>query len=448
MKKSIVFTALIALVLTGCGKDVVEDASEQASSVLKVRTRAGSDDVTVSYPVNVYVFQGDECKSVQTINDAETTLSLTLPEGTYTICAIGGSSSNAYTMPAAEDASTTTPITLKDGAELTDLMAAKTTVTLTDGETNTLTLGMERKVMSIESITISQVPTAATAVSVSFSPLWQSLTVGTNYSGTDGTATIALAQPANGNGRTWTSTDAQFLLPPSEQPAAIKVRITTAEGTKSYTYSSSEELEAGYKINIVGTYTESVGVELTGTITGTAWKGERTITFDFDETSSTGSSTTNPTNPTNNTITGDIPAVNTLYHGCFVLSVTDQGDHAEVVLVSPKEEAIGMGRFGFQTEAELDAAIEAVIIRNSVDDFSDWRLPTVEELNSLNSVYTTANSLFSTNSGNTIDNTKRYLCIYGNDVKSHQMSSLNSNVADFATNDLIRPFVSITIAKE
>ena len=61
------------------------------------------------------------------------------------------------------------------------------------------------------------------------------------------------------------------------------MRITTATGTRSYTYQTSDELEEGYKINIEGTYTEAVGVTLSGTIEGTEWKGERTIRFDFDE---------------------------------------------------------------------------------------------------------------------------------------------------------------------
>ena len=40
---------------------------------------------------------------------------------------------------------------------------------------------------------------------------------------------------------------------------------------------------SAYKINIDGTYTEAVGVNLTGTITGATWLGERTISFEFDE---------------------------------------------------------------------------------------------------------------------------------------------------------------------
>ena len=115
-------------------------------------------------------------------------------------------------------------------------------------------------------------PTAATAVSVTIAPLWQALCVGGTFSGTGGSKTIALTRQSDN--RTWLSTDDVHLLPPSSQPASVSVNITIGGLTKTYTYSTSDQLEAGYKINIEGTYTEAVGVSLTGTITGATWLGE------------------------------------------------------------------------------------------------------------------------------------------------------------------------------
>ena len=105
---------MAALLLTACEKGLVEDMEgvgngQAANSVLQVRTRAGganADAATVSYPVTVYVFQGSECR------------------------------------------------------------AASATATLIDGGTNTVTLGMERKTMFLQDVTIKKIPTAATAVSV------------------------------------------------------------------------------------------------------------------------------------------------------------------------------------------------------------------------------------------------------------------------------------------
>ena len=451
MKKSLIFVAVMALVLMGCGKDVVEENSaSQTSSVLQIRTRSGGD-AAVSYPVNVYVFQNDECKAVQVIGAADQALKLTLPEGSYSVYAIGGADAETYTLPTKEDATTATPLTLNEGKSLTDLMGASSTVTLTDGGINTLTLGLVRKVMLVQNVTIKNVPTAATAVTLSIAPLSESLTVGNTYAGTTGTATIALTKQEDG--RTWKSTAEQFLLPPSSQPASISVSITTGESPKTYTYSSNEELEANYKINIEGTYTEAVGVELTGTITGATWAGERTITFNFDESGSTTEEPT-PSEPSSggNTMTGDIPEVNTLYHGCFVLSVTEIDDNsAEVVLVSPNEVEVGKGRNSINNEQlDFDEYINSKIVEASVDGIDDWRLPIFDELVALNTSKEKANTEFSKNGGTSISNSL-FLYDASGTIKYHRLSlgsDSSSDREDFAGNNIIRPFVTIHITKE
>ena len=328
MNRKILFWPLAAVLLTACEKgldDIVESGGggQVTNSLLQVRTRAdgaASDDATVAYPVTVYVFQGEECKAAQTIGDEGQTLNIALTEGTYSVYAVGGASTADYVLPVASDALTTSAIELREGKSHGDLMTAKATVTLEDGEANTVTLGMERRTMLLQSVVLKKIPTTATAVSLSISPLWQSLTVGGNYRGTDGSYSVALEKQSDG--RTWQLPApvgegpgvGSLLLPPSSSPASITVRITMPSGTRSYTYSTSNELEAGYKINIEGTYTEAVGVSLTGTIEGATWKGERTISFDFNESgssesgSSEGGEGTDPTPNPSPTGAGSFPA--------------------------------------------------------------------------------------------------------------------------------------------
>ena len=187
MKRNII-VALVMLALCGCKKNVPDEAeyNEKANALLQVQTRAGEtgEDATVSYPVNVYVFQEEQCKALQTISDTEQTLSISLEEGLYTVYAIGGASETDYVIPSKDNATPSSIIALQDGKTLTDLMAAMSTVTLVEGETNTLTLSMERKVMLLQSVVISNLPTYATAVSVSIAPLWQNLTIETEFTGT------------------------------------------------------------------------------------------------------------------------------------------------------------------------------------------------------------------------------------------------------------------------
>lgn len=291
MNRNLFWGLLAAVLLTACEKGLDElgegmspSPTEQVTnSMLQVRTRGGSpgDETTIAYPVQVFVFQGNDCKAMQTIGDEGQTLNIPLVEGTYSVYAVGGAGSTDYNLPTKDNATTTTALTLKEGRSLTDLMAAQATATLIDGGTNTVTLGLQRKTMLIQDVTIKKIPTAATAVSVTIAPLWQALTVSGAFANAGQSQTIALTKQADN--RTWTNDAAAFVMPPSSQPASVSVNITIGGTTKTYTYSCSDQLEAAYKINIDGTYTEAVGVNLTGTITGATWLGERTISFEFDE---------------------------------------------------------------------------------------------------------------------------------------------------------------------
>ena len=367
--KKILALAMAAVVLTACEKSIVDEELQTPNATLQVTTR-GTNDAVVAYPVQVYVFQNDICRAVQTIGDAGQTLNIALTEGTYSVYAVGGASSTDYNLPTKDDATTTTAITLKDGKALTDLMAATATATLVDGGTNTVTLGLARKVMMIQDIEIKKIPTAATAVSVTFAPLWQNITVGANYAGTTGSSTIALAKQSDG--RTWKNTASAYLLPPSSQPASVSVNMTIGGVTKTYTYSTADELEAGYKINIEGTYTEAAGVALTGTITGATWLGERTISFTFDENGANGTNGNNEPDPNNNTAATDYPAAGSTYQGCYVLAadVADDGQSAELTLMSPSE-TVCVG-----TEAAVTAALATL----GTAAVSGWELPTKSQM--------------------------------------------------------------------
>ena len=388
MNRKVLFWPLAAMLLTACEKGLVDGvadvapAGQAAKSVLQVRTRSGGSaggEATVAYPVTVYVFSGEECRAVQTIGDEGQTLNIGLTEGTYSVYAVGGASSSDYVLPTADDALATSAIVLKDGKTHGDLMAAQATATLTDGGTNTVTLGMTRRTMLIQSVVVKKVPTAATAVSVTIAPLWQALTVGGTFSGVSGSQTIALTK--QDDNRTWLLPSllgegaGVRLLPPSSQPASVSVNITIGGTTKTYTYSCSDQLEAGYKINIDGTYTEAVGVNLTGTITGATWLGERTISFEFDESGSSTSEPSEPNEPSDpsdpSEPSSDFPAVGDTYQGCYVLAVTldDGGQSAELTLLSPSEQAA-------TTAENADAALATL----GVDGISDWAVPTKTQM--------------------------------------------------------------------
>ena len=453
-KLSLIASVLAVLGLTACEKTLVDDIEDVGNgqvtnSLLQVRTRgaAAGGEATVAYPVTVYVFAGEECKAAQTIGDEGQTLNIALTEGTYSVFAVGGASSTDYVLPSASDALTTSAIALREGKSHGDLMAAKATVTLADGEANTVTLGMERKVMLLQSMVLKKIPTAATAVSMSMSPLWQSLTVGGNYSGTDGSYSVALEKQSDG--RTWQlpapvgegpGVGSLFLLPPSSSPASITVRITTASGTRSYTYSTSNELEAGYKINIEGTYTEAVGVSLTGTIEGVTWLGERTISFDFNE---SGSSASGDSNEDNGSVDdgsavvnpANFPAVGDTYQGCYVLAsvVATDGESAELTLLSPNEKK----STGTYNENMSLSQLESLASGAGTDVISGWRPMTRSEAQLLQAAHTALG----------IGGDRYYLFVDNETVMQMLMSNGASGAPSSGT-AYIRPVVTVTINNE
>lgn len=446
MNRKALFWPLAAVLLTACEKGLVDDGSvgtdagQVTNTVLQVRTRAGGgsggDGPTVAYPVQVYVLQGDECRAVQTIGDDGQTLNIALVEGSYTVCAVGGASAADYVLPAADDATATSALTLREGHGHGDLMTATATATLTDGGTNTVTLGMTRKTMLIQDVTIKKIPTAATAVSVTIAPLWQSLTVGGGFATAGASTTIALSKQADN--RTWTlpspvgegSGEGLFLLPPSSQPVSVSVNITIGGTTKTYTYSCSDELETGYKINIDGTYTEAVGVALTGTITGATWSGERTVSFEFNEsgTSAAGGSPAAGGNA--------IPAVGDTYRGCYVLAVNGDDAQADVTLLSPTE----LTGIDYEETTTVQASIDAALATVTDGDISGWEVPTTDEARLM---YAAREDIGNLTAGS-------YLCHLNNDYRAFrpsddEFSAIGSYIR---TSTVLRPVVTISITND
>ena len=438
MNKNLLFGLLAAGLLTAC-ENGLDDGGEGLSpsptgqvtnSVLQVRTRgtSPSEEATIAYPVQVYVMRGDMCCAAQTIGDEGQTLNIDLMEGTYSVYAIAGASATDYTLPTQSEGTSTSAITLKEGKAHGDLMAAQATATLIDGGTNTVTLGLQRKTMLLQDVTIKKVPTAATAVSVTIAPLWQSLCVGGAFSTANTSTTIALTRQEDN--RTWTlEGEALHLLPPSSQPASVSVNITTGGATKTYTYSCSDQLEAAYRINIEGTYTEAVGVSLTGTITGATWLGERTISFEFDESGSSASGDDDSGNGGNGDGGFEIPAVGSTYQGCYVLAVTTiDANSAELTLLSPNESTV-------TSASNANAALATL----GVDGISDWSIPNQAQMDLF---YAAKGDVTPAPAG------QRYLWQGDTSLRQRYMSDGSDSNANFNYAIFLRPVATVSITKD
>lgn len=415
------FMSLMAMLMltASCEKVVLDDLVPDgqqgpANSKLNIRTKASPNNVagegdvpTISYPVSIYVFDTDgTCISVSSIESESSPVSLALVEGTYSVCAIAGADNVTYSMPTKEEATPASVIALNEGKAHADLMTSQNVVTLVEGGENTLTISLERKVMLIEEVKINNVPSTVRDVSVTLSPLYKNICIGGTYEEGVSSSTVQLA--GEGSSKTWINATPAYMLEASQQSATISVNFTDAENkVKTYSYTIKDELQANYKIKINGTYTEKLGVTLTGTIEGVSWQGEKTISFEFDESGSAAGSTegggsegggsesggneSEGTESGGNTgdVTSEAPAVGTLYRGCYVLSSVQDGSKTVVTLVSPHTEK--SLSYTAADQSSVKSAVDAALQDMKIEGVNDWRLPTVEEMQSLSAVYVNVN---------------------------------------------------------
>ena len=444
--------------MMACEKNVLNNAEEEqigeANSQLRVRSRVPQgNDGDVSFPLHVFVFKGTTCKAVQILQSANDVLELKLPAATYDIYAVGGASAQNYNIPSMSSATLSSVVELNEGCQHGDLMTAQNTVVLKADEQTELTLAMERKVVQLRSIKLKNIPADVTAVSVSFAPLYEQLSIAGVYSGRGTLSGISL-QSSDVAG-TWTTVLPVFSLP-SVGNATISIALTTATGTNNYSYACSEPLEANYIFDITGTYVGTDGILLSGTFLGSTWQGEREIVFNF--TGSTEQPTDNPGNdptptPGDSPLTA-VPVVGDMYHGCCVLAVNNATQSsADLVLLSPTEKAGVADHQDDPTSTDISvskAKVDAELSNwNAGGITSGWRMMTVDEMNkNLIPNYTTLNSALET-AGQTKFASDYYLVwnpvtqlIYSINCKNKAVS------ASFSLSSKLRPVVDMHVTIE
>ena len=373
----IISTAMSGMViLCSCSKEVINDNGMVYNSRLTVLTRTNGEngDKMIASPVRIYVFNSEEqCVASQTQEGTDTSFSIELAKGEYDVYAIGGADDNRFVIPTQENAEKTSVFSLKEGKALSDLMAAHSTVILTPKSSNTLAMEMERKVCQIVSVTIKNVPEETEHVSVSISPLYESLLLNGSYQGENGRCTIPLEKQADGS--TWKEeTDSIYQLPSIGKPT-----ISIIIDDSTYSYTCEKELTSNYKVSIDGTYSGQGGIPsitLNGTITGAAWAGEDIISFSFSE---DGSEIVNDNDSTENDINASVPEEGSLYEGCYVIAVN--GKQA-TILSSIEEDNIitSTDTSSSQRKQKISEALQNWSVPNIT---ATWDLPDESIVNKL-----------------------------------------------------------------
>lgn len=384
--KNLCVQALIAMsgmmCISGCTGEVVsESAVSEPAGVLRVMTRSGDEGTTPLSGASVYLFNSSgACVSILSSETTGAYASAKLPAGTYTLYAWGGDGLSGLVLPTQAQASSSYALTLAENQSLGDLLMKQETVTLADGDNETVDMTLERKVIEISSVTISQVPEDITGVQVSVAPLYGQVQLNGEYVASS-TAPCVITLTSQGSG-TWAATP-QLITFPSKSKPVITITFT-AEGAdpRSYSYTANEALEANHKFNLEGTYTEPLGVTITGTITAQAWESNATsVSFEFNESNNSTSTTDDPSSGTDDPSSGTdepsgAPVVGETYKGCYVVSV-NTADHT-AVLLSPTAQR----DYDQQTIEKNKPLLEASLASwPSVTGVTGtWRIPTIEEV--------------------------------------------------------------------
>ena len=269
-------------------------------------------------------------------------------------------------------------ITLQDGQEHGDLMMAKSSVTTTKGEANTINLLMNRCVSKIESIVIKQVPDDVTAVSVTLSKTCKSMT----FDGTmkDVNIEVITLEKSGTESGTWELKTPRHVLFDVAASASVKISMTTNGNAKGYTYQLTDKWKSNYLYHIDATYTEKQNFHVTGTITGATWQGTEDIVFNFDETN-TQDGGSGPT------INETAPEVGTLYKGCYVLSRTEESNAIKVLLLHPNQYSDVCNGTMSQEEARnsINSKLSEIASENEI---TGWHLPNEAEMDAVYSIGT------------------------------------------------------------
>ena len=374
--KKMLTRALICMsswALGACEKELISNETVITDSSLSIITRSVTAEETVSFPVNIFVFNNENKSFVkkETFMEEGESIELNLPFGTYDIYVIGGVDGDRYNLPNEAEITEESEITLINGKEHADLMTAHDGITLDKKEGNQLTLSMERVVTELTQATIRQVPEYVTDVSISLSPCYKSILIN---GGINNSWNHEYALHNDGEG-IWTLPSPTMLLVDSEE-AIITISFKQGDGTiKNYSYTCTEEIKKNHQISITATYHESNDAQVTGVLTGTSWVGTQEIVFEFGDDNS---STDKYDDDEEDIINEVAPMEYSIYKKCFVLKVTpNEKGYKEVLLLYNDDFTIETtGKSEEQILQEINTQLESV----TINGITGWRLPNEDEV--------------------------------------------------------------------
>lgn len=424
---------LCLLLMTGCEKPVLDEngmyveptTQSSGSARIDITTRAAGDEVDNSITEGrIYIVNSaGTCVQMLSTDEESSAAATELAAGTYTIYAIGGSDLSRFVLPAQTAVNDNSLITRKSGKTMDDLLLKKTSVTLEDGDQRQMDIVLDRKVLCIDEVKITNVPTDVTKVEVVFETFYSAIRLNGTHPGLPTEAyKVALAKQSDGT--TWKATPKQMLFPSKGIPD-ISVTLTSGSTLQAFTYPVSDVMQANSHFDITAAYSMEQGASLQCTLTSTDWDEDKSVTFNLDS--------------DNQAVY--VPVAETFCNGYYVVSV-DETKRKAVLLskttLTYEEPASGSSASVWQ------AALAAAMATHPTPPgmTGSWRLPTIAEVRIFSK--DTKVVTFGSSGGSA-----NYFCLDGETLRwaytlhSDSGDELKSGTANFSSIVHLRPVFDI-----
>ncbi len=394
---------LIPIFLIGCMSPIIderEDILDAPHSVL-ILTRSAS---ATNYPIALYAFHSQDgtLAASTTLCSEQDDPVLSLPQGHYQLVAVAGKSGcNIPPSPTLSDIIAAPANGLLDSP----LEMGSTSIYVLQNTTTSIMLSTQATAIRI---TLHDIPTNATAVTTSLSPIASGLSFDGNSMGST-TATVSLTQEDT----VWRSQQF-YTLPSTGDQITLSITTTTPTGVKTYGYTYPASLKAATPYILSGSMSEGPAID--GSLTLEGWNETETISFTFD--SQGGGNTDNDStiiNPTDILFeVEEMPTVGTLWNGYFIAGHTDSDDAIERMLLLSATEWTNITGATHETMPHMAAEIANTYTEG---ELSGWRIPTRSEVRKLcatlgntsvvsTNAFLTTNGLVPLSYGESV----RYLC--------------------------------------
>ena len=349
-------SAAICLFCSACQSLVDEDivASEEGTLKVKARSVVGEDMV---YPLSLYAFSEEgDCVASLTVVDADESIRLSLPVGTYKIVSLAGYSDD-YDIPEQPKLEDVIRMAGNAGAEA-PLMTGKADVTVGANRESRLEMTLSYAVTAID-LELSGVPLDVVSLSATISSFYSSMNMKGNYMDADYTLNLDCSLNSGNQWKTLT----KYMFPGSgaETPLSIVMKLNNGEEVvHGYVWRGAPE--AGKPYHLKGTYSD--GFVLNGDFLISGWDEAEDVEFTFG----TVFSPDDEEEDDSDIDASKLPEIGSIWNGTIVADIIDSDESgADVLLMSLDE-------WDATVSEVKDAAFDY-----TVNGISDWRLPTHEE---------------------------------------------------------------------